>query len=95
MRILKQILEIKNEEIYNLPGKNVRLLSVQEQKQNLVLYFLSDVTSDELVDGNPVTPVKILIAGTGHIRNDIADSLYIGTVVMSYELVWHCFFKEE
>ena len=74
-----------------MPGKNVKLLSVQEQKENLVLYFMSDVTADELVDGEQVTPVKILIAGTGRDREDIADAHYIGTGVMSYGLVWHCF----
>ena len=91
MRVLKQVLEITDKATYNLPGKKVELLSVQEQNKNLVLYFLSEVTADELVDGDPVTPVKILIAGTGRDREDIADAHYIGTVVMSYGLVWHCF----
>ena len=92
-RVLKQILNITDEAVYNLPGKCIVPLSVQEQRENLVLYFLSDVTEDGMVDGKPVTPVKILIAGTGHTREDIVDAHYLGTVVMSYGLVWHCFFR--
>lgn len=92
MKVLKQVLSITDEAIYNLPGRNIKPLSVQDQNENLVLYFLSDVTADELIDGKPVTPVKILIAGTGHNRADITDAHYIGTVVMSYGLVWHCFY---
>ena len=85
MRILKQILDIADEAIYNLPGRNVKPLSVQEQRGTLVLYFMTDA------DEETVTQVKILIAGTGHERSDIADARYLGTVMMSYGLVWHCF----
>lgn len=95
MRILKQILSITDETIYDLPGKNAKPLSVQEQNGNLVLYFLSDFTENELVGGESFTPTKILIAGTGHNRLDIADANYIGTAVMPYGLVFHCFYVME
>ena len=95
MRVLKQVLSIADEIIYDLPGKNIKPLSVQEQNGNLVLYFLSDVTADELMGSKSFTPTKILIAGTGHNRPEIADANYIGTVVMSYGLVWHCFYVME
>lgn len=94
-RVLKQILNITDEAVYNLPGKCIVPLSVHEQSGNLVLYFLSDVTEDGMVDGKPITTVKILIAGTGHTREDIVDAHYLGTVVMSYGLVWHCFLSWE
>ncbi len=88
MRILKQILDIADEATYNLPGRNVTPLSVQEQRGTLVLYFMTDA---EFMSEEAITPVKILIAGTGHKRSDIADAQYLGTVMMPYGLVWHCF----
>ena len=88
MRILKQVLDIADEATYNLPGENVKPLSVQEQRGTLVLYFMTDA---EFMSEEITTPVKILIAGTWHKRSDIADAQYLGTVMMSYGLVWHCF----
>lgn len=88
MRILKQILDIADEAIYNLPGRNVKPLSVQEWRGTLVLYFMTDA---ELMSEEATTPVRILIAGIGYERSDIADAQFIGTVMMSYGMVWHCF----
>lgn len=95
MRVLKQVLEIKDRAVYWLPGENITLLSVQEQRGELVLYFKTDATDNDIVCGSPTTRVHILIAGTGHKRDDIPDDAqYFGTVMMSYGLVWHCFVEE-
>lgn len=94
MRILKQILDIADESTYNLPGMNVTPLSVQEQGGTLVLYFMTDATDFEIVYRSQTVSVRILIAGTGHERSDLADARYLGTVMMSYGLVWHCFAEE-
>lgn len=88
MRVLKQVLEIKDEECYSFPGKEIRLISVAEQRKNLVLYFETDATEDEIISRNKQAVGTIYIVGTGQQREDIpTDAKFIGTVVMSYGLV--------
>ena len=96
MWVLKQVLEIKDEERYSFPGKEIRLISVAEQRKNLVLYFETDATEDEIISRNKQAVGTIYIVGTGQQREDIPpDAKFIGTVVMSYGLVWHCYGKTE
>lgn len=94
MRVLKQTLEITDEKIYMLPGKNITPLCVKCQNNNLVLYFESDADDEELVEKNIPTPVTICVVGTGHKRNDLSDFNYLGTVIMPYGMVWHCYIKQ-
>lgn len=90
MKILKQILEITDSKTYRLPGKQIELLCVKNQGDNLVMYFTTDAKPDEIVDGTITKSIKIRIVGTGHELSKSAAK-YLGTVVMPYGLVWHCF----
>lgn len=95
MRILKQVLDTTDRNTYLFPGTQVNLLCVKNQDGNLVLYFETNATADEIVDMNITTPFTIAIAGTGHERNDLHDFTYIGTEAMPYGLVWHIYAKQE
>lgn len=91
MKILKQILEIKDKAKYCVAGGFVRPLSVAEQRGNLVLYYETNASVDQFFPNNYCV-LTVYIVGTGHDRRDIPDNAnYIGTVVMSYGLVWHIF----
>lgn len=95
MRILKQVLTITDINTYALPGTKIEPLCVKDQNGNLVLYFETNATADEIVDRSPLTPITVAIAGTGHDRNDLDGFKYLGTAMMSYGLVWHCYVKQE
>ena len=96
MRVLRQVLEIRDKKRYFFPGKEIRLISVVEHRKELVLYFETDATEEEILRRNKQAVGTIYIVGTGHQREDIPpDAKFIGTVVMSYGLVWHCYGKME
>lgn len=87
MTVYKQSLEITGEKSYSLTGSRVKPLCVAEQKGNLCLWYETDG------DEKTTTDITILIIGTGHIQHEIGIADYIGTVVMSYCMVWHCYYK--
>lgn len=91
MRILKQVLDITDRKTYQLPGDDIKILSIKEQDGNLVMYFETDATADEIIDRKPLTDVTVCVAGTGHERFDLEEMDYVDTVMSSYGLVWHCY----
>ena len=94
MKILKQILDITGEATYELPGSSINLLSVQEQENNIVLYYMSDIDAYPNPEKAPTKKVKILIVWTGYKRRDLKYARYIGSVVPQCGPVRHCFVKE-
>lgn len=65
------------------------ILSVQEQYDKIVLYALVDDEKDEMENYN------IIIHGTGHDANDVADSFYIDTVkLLDGDLMFHVFYNK-
>lgn len=65
-----------------------KILSVNEQRENIVLYALVDtaITQIELF--------SIIIHGTGHLANDVEDYIFLGTVkMMNGSLMLHVFYK--
>jgi hypothetical protein len=86
MRVLKQKLLIVDEQEISLTGLNAKPLSAQEQNGYLCIWFESEGREG-------LTPFTFYIYGTGHeIKKN--DAQYLGTVVMSYGLVWHVYYKE-
>lgn len=95
-KIFKYELEITDEQTIDMPSLS-RILSVQEQNGKLCLWAVVE-------EKNAIKPRKIIICGTG---NPLPDGLrefsydapsgytteFIGTVQMSYGLVWHVFAK--
>lgn len=91
MTILKQPLSIQDKQTLSLPGNKVEPISVKEQNGRLVMYYKTDLDLHSISQEGPFKDIVILIAGTGHTRSDIEKADYIGTVVMSNGLVWHCY----
>jgi hypothetical protein len=85
MRIWKFPLQITDEQLVEMPVL-ARPLSVAEQDGQLVMWVHLNEKSNEK------RHYKIRIIGTG---NPMPDSVgnFIGTVVMSYGLVWHVFYQ--
>ena len=95
MRILKQVLEITDRKTYILLGTKIKPLCVKEQSGNLVMYFETNASADEITDRVQQMPITVCIVGTGHLGNDLVVFDYIGTAMMPWGLVWHCYVKDE
>ena len=81
-RIWKYPLEIEDRHDYVMPAKS-EILHVGEQNEKLYVWIRS-------IEDAPRTKRRIVIYGTGHqIHND--NEKYVGTVIMSYGLVWHVY----
>ncbi len=93
MTVLKQELEITEKAGYFLPGNIIKPLTVAEQNGNLVLYFQTDVDPLE-ISKSPKKYIQIFIVGTGRKGDNIIYADYLGTVVMSYGLVCHCYIRQ-
>jgi hypothetical protein len=86
--VYKYTLATTDEQILSLP-KGSRILSVEEQNQNIVLYALVDTEEKQVCE------YKIIVVGTGHIASDAADCEFLGTVkLLGGELMFHVFVKE-
>ena len=69
-----------------------KILSVAEQRDNIVIYVLVPVSDEEL----STKKVKILVTGTGHtIHESMYEYKFLGTVNMyNGTLMFHVFYKE-
>jgi len=86
MIIYKYVLEIADRQIIQLGIKNpVKVLSVAEQKGNLVMW----VQLDDENYNSFASDIEVNVIGTGNKFRPDGD--FIGTVIMSYGLVWHVF----
>ena len=85
MRIWKFPLQITDRQVVEMPVL-ARPLSVAEQDGQLMMWAHVNEKSNEKRN------YEIRIIGTG---NGMPDSVgnFIGTVVMSYGLVWHVFYQ--
>ena len=85
MRVFKWKLPAASHFELTLP-RGARLLTVQEQRGELMLWALVDPEA-------PTETRDFRIAGTGHLIDEDANTLrYVGTVQMSNgSLVWHVF----
>lgn len=89
LTIYKYPLAIVDQQKRTIPGLQ-RILSVAEQRGQLVLYAIVD-TEDKL---NQPVDVEVLIIGTGHPIQIISGFDFVGTVKMfDGELMWHVFVK--
>jgi hypothetical protein len=85
--IYKFTLLIADQQTLTLP-KGSRILSVTEQRGNIVLYSLVDTNAESTED------VLIIIHGTGHPANDIDDCTFLGTVKLrGGGLMFHVFMR--
>lgn len=83
--IFKYILEVTDRQTVTIRGL-IGLLSVDEQKGRIVLYARVDR------DSKATMYRKILIVGTGHQRDDLDGSKFLGTVKLSGgTLMFHVF----
>lgn len=95
MRILTQIISSVGKNTYMLPGRNIKPLCVQYHNGNVVMYYESDATADEIIDRQLTTPTTIDVLATGSERNDLVGFDYLGSVTMPYGIVWHCYVRQE
>lgn len=95
MKIWKYELRIEDHQQISCGSHDVRPLSVGEQGGKLVMWARVFENSDllDLITGLPANYencIEVDIVGTGRpYDGDMRD--FIGTVVMSYGLVWHVF----
>lgn len=87
-RIYKYTLEITDAQKLKLPSGS-RILSVEEQNQQIVLYAVVDTSvSESLTDD-----YKIFIIGTGHCADESIHKSFIGTVKLAEgRLMFHVFY---
>jgi hypothetical protein len=82
--IYKYKLPIEGNQTIDMPEGAV-ILHVGEQDRELCLWALVDIKAK-------LVPTNFQIYGTGHPVQQNADFLYyLGTIQMSYGLVWHVF----
>ena len=85
--IYKYPLRIKEEQELVLPIFS-RILSVETQRANIVLYALVDT------DTPGKTHLTVYIRGTGYPADGLQDATFIGTVKMlDGALMYHIFYK--
>jgi hypothetical protein len=84
-KIWKYELEITDRQMIPIPNGRAKPLAVAEQNGKLVMWVKVD---EEYVDDKEYA-FCVDIVGTGNTLDTIGN--YIGTVVMSYGLVWHIF----
>ena len=63
--------------------KGFKILSLQNQNNNICLWALAD-TNEELIE------VKFIVCGTGHDCTNVQYKKYVGTVQVGV-YVWHVF----
>lgn len=80
--IYKYVLPVEDTAVIQMP-EGARPLAVDEQRGSLVLWA-------EVEDGRPLVDYTFLVRGTGNPRLG-NEGVYLGTVVMSYGLVWHVY----
>lgn len=86
-KIYKYNLEVTDEQDITIP-MGARILSVAEQRTNIVLYALVDPEA-------PPTLSHISIRGTGHDSDNLEDKRFLGTVnLCSGSLMFHVFLSE-
>lgn len=82
-RILKYTLDIVDYQELTL-SENSKILSVANQRDNIVLYALTDELS--------TCTYAIIMHGTGHPADDVIGAQFIGTVSLyNGSLVFHVF----
>ena len=87
IKIWKYSLAIIEHQSLIVPGF-VRLISVAEQRGNLVVYMMVDE------EAKTQNAIDIRIVGTGHPADSVYVWEFIGTVKMfDGELMWHVFAK--
>lgn len=87
-RVYKYKLEIQDHQVVSLP-KGARILSVANQREDIVLY--AEVDDEQ----KGITDIDIFIHGTGHVMNENAN-LFLGTVLLREGyLVFHVFANKE
>ena len=90
MRILKYELEITDIQRIPLGTSDIRPLSVAEQNGKLMMW--AEVEESYFPEGFKADMfVQIIGTGNPYDRGVAARENFIGTVVMSYGLVWHVF----
>lgn len=88
MRIYKHTLEVTDSQVVRM-SKGARLLHVAEQRGELCLWTLVDITAEDVSR-------YIYIVGTGNPANVALTTDYVGTAqMMNGALVWHVFAGEE
>ena len=88
-RIYKYVLGIVDSQELSLPLGS-KVLSVEEQYGNIVLYALVDTEWSEL------EIYSVIIHGTGHQANDIENYCFLGTVKLADgQLIFHVFYRKE
>ena len=82
-RILKYTLDIVDHQELTL-SNNSKILSVENQRDNIVLYAITDEASP--------CHYSIIIHGTGHPADDVIGAQFIGTVSLyNGSLMFHVF----
>lgn len=64
--------------------EGTEIIAVAEQQGELVMWGICNISA-------PNQTRVFAVVGTGNPAPDLSDSRHIGTVVMSYGLVWHVF----
>jgi len=86
-KIFKYRIEVKDEQVISIP-KNSRILSVEEQFGQIVIYAVINTTEERTEN------YSIIIHGTGHPANDIDDCNFLDTVKLENgALMFHVFYK--
>jgi len=90
-RIFKYSLEVTDEQKISVPAGAV-VLSVAEQKNNIVLYALVPTDNDPTI----TKIIDVRIVGTGHVLQfDPRDYKFIGTVNLhNGPLMFHVFYRD-
>ena len=90
MKIYKYVLEITDRQVIEIGKQYATPLSVGEQNGKLVMWaVVEDDFAKRGLIGNDNYEIVVDIIGTG--RNCETNKRFLGTVVMSYGLVWHVF----
>lgn len=95
MRVLKQIIEPTEMQTYMLPGSIVKPLCVKLQNANIVMYFETDASDEDIEHKTCLVPITVGVTGTGCNMSHLYGFNYLGTVMMPYGLVWHCYVRNE
>lgn len=86
-KIYKYTLKPTSEQTITIPS-NSRILSVEEQYSNIVVYALVDTTKEEIED------YYFQIRGTGHDADYLEDYTFLGTVKLhDGQLMFHVFYR--
>jgi hypothetical protein len=85
--IYKYPIEVVDEQDIKIP-QGAMFLSIQEQDDKIVLYYVVDPDEKE-TDSH-----HIVIVGTGHPMDNVGKGIFLGTVKMAGgKLMWHVFIR--